>query len=917
MANYKPVFHMPVMAPPASIAPETPEAYYSVQNVVVTATLLPARQAAQIVVSDAAQATVYTVCGGIVSFFPQGQTLPTPDAQTAPAGGALVIMAWPADFGAQRDRFPPGVETATTYIYQGIEQVQPYIAAQVETVSDAVCALFWQETQTAPVPADLQLPRDNFEAGVMTGQAWVFVDGGQPIGKAVATPLGDPVQGFGFQLQQLSGGVPRTYISPAATIRAVPQTDPTEPVGRWGGHPLLTAVDSLPLPAEFHLKVTTWNQVAKAYEPLANTMVSVIKTSAAAVTSTVVQAQTDLLGVVHLVHPDIAQFALVDRNLHFEIDLQTSQLFYDKESGALAPFPMASWSTRGWSSTNGAYLGHYDAFAGVSVGTAGSPAEFRVGYDVHLACTRLDGLSGAEMPFPPYSHVKIYAHSDKSDAVDCVTGPDGFVHGILYDVVNPMADMVYAEFQYASVRLEAGVVSRRAYFVFPADGQDSAIPSLAQDQAASLEIIGAPGDAANPVPWIVVNSAKSDAIYILQCIEEAVAYLASTVIGEPLWNQEPANELGPGLKLSFGTEEVSKTRWDAWPEKRIEIIFTRNSWDSNVVGPKPVQRQRTIFHELGHALNVLVSVNDQDQLNFSANPGPLGGHYSRSFSNKYFAFMEGFTEFFSALFVGPETIFALYPDTLHPEFANPEFRWSDPFAGFGYDPSAPKTAQPGALDYVIDASYAFQRGPFGPASDQKGYLVEGAFATALYLIANTHAAGRTDDEPVFIQRTDGDCAILAANPWLTSAVQQSLSDLIWVPLKSLDDAAEESTHAFVDAIRTHNPALWPKLKAIFNKLHIAVEEPDPLFLRLNGTQLTTLQAMIAYPNVEIAGFGFVDGMTLEFKNNQNSHVTGPVTVVSDFQAFLTIPPLYVGVYDLVVSTAWGTKTVSAFLTVTP
>jgi hypothetical protein len=104
--------------------------------------------------------------------------------------------------------------------------------------------------------------------------------------------------------------------------------------------------------------------------------------------------------------------------------------------------------------------------------------------------------------------------------------------------------------------------------------------------------------------------------------------------------------------------------------------------------------------------------------------------------------------------------------------------------------------------------------------------VEGAFATALYLVFYEHVVRRHDvNDPVVVARTDGSCDVVAVNNWMSGeGVRTRFMEIIWKPFLSLNDVPKETTFAFIDAMKARNsPGLWPALKLTLNKLYIAVE----------------------------------------------------------------------------------------------
>jgi hypothetical protein len=898
--GYKPLFQLPIIGPPPAGFSGSPSDFYAALNATVTAVTAigpSPREGLVVSVAPIAQTTIYAISGGTITFFPAGKPIPSPDNQIAPTGGALVLSVWVGDFLKQKTAGPAGTEPVARYIYMGVQDVGLAITAAVATEKKPALAKFWEQQQTMPAPDDLDMLKDHFFAGVMTGLASVFVDGGTELGKTTGT----------FTLQQLDGGSPKKYVSPVTSLKVAARFDTTDTKDRWKGHPLLKAIENLPMPVEFHLKFTIWNVKTKQYAPISNATASVVQTTANG-DAPIVTANTDIDGIAHLSHPDLMQLAPDERKLHFEIDLTSSVLHFDRDIEKLVHFPMPWWSTKGWLSVDGLTDGYYNDFAGQTIGTNNMPVEFRVGFDFHVYLERIDNFQSSFGQFPPHSYVRVNVNASQADPLDLETDETGTVHGVLYNVadihgdisnkslykiVDPAKDKLNLSIEFAQVRINTGTVMTRAYFVQAG--------SLANDRNQSFPIRALPtlNDTVTLGGSLSIDTAN--AVYVLQCFEEMLATMKLLTDSEPSLMWKPGDP-HPGLKFSFVTgtaTEVSRSSYN-----NLSIEFARRDFNETK------RRNDTIFHEIGHCIHFITTIDQQDYNQFAADY--FSPHYARSLSTETFAMFEGFAEFFSALFGRPESIFHLFPNPNDPEPLNPQFHWSEPFKGL--DPNDPGGFMlPLSLDYVL---VLLGRVSFGAPRDQLGYRVEGAFATALYLLFNEHVANRPVWNPATVERTTGSCKVETVNAWMTPDAKTRFMEKIWRPFLTLS-GRPETTRECISAITAAAKAAgtWPAIKATLNKLHIAVDEPKMIDIFRNNVPVTNLQAMIAYPDVQITGEGFVDGITVEIKNSQNAFTVATINVITDLEMQITVPPLYAGTYDMLLTTMWGEKAFPNTITV--
>jgi len=874
---YVVTFHMPVIPPPPNLVTQ-PIPHYAAFAANLTVTPSGVDDGLVIEGIPLASAEIYAMSGGLVRYVPAGGVLPL-SAALAPAGGAVVLTVMAADVGRQRGGFAPGVPPMNTVIYLNVDEVAVKAAlrlqAQVMTALQLE-ASYERGHGNGPLQG-VDLLEDHMTRA-MAGTASTLVPGGAILGKAAVIDALFPALGARLEVRQITANTPNAYAPVLPVLAGAPMFETSVPGAHWIDHPLVLKAQALPSPGEFHLRFAVWHPahgtVPGAYVPIPSATVRIVKdVNGSPVLLAGLSGTTDSDGVVHLSTADLSPLLDPDRNLHFEIDLQGKNHHFDPttNTGSNA-FPMATWSTKGWRTVDDLWAGGYEGFWGAQVGEAAAPAQFRIGLDLTVELVWIHPITNQLHQLPPGVVVEVVV-STPSATEEHVRYVDAFgrISAVLYiDEMSEDSEIAIVV-KAVAVNLDDPTTGAVASFSDQYVGDASQFSDYGAFASVSrmtyrYAALGAPRPLKSPSSHVyqidirqenpdfdqsIVNADLFAAqIYVIQCFIEFINILniwpLPTLIS---WNG------GEGMKFAMAASGGARTHRDLDRQCALTLF------DDNIllVGYEHPEfdRDATIFHEITHALLHLYTNSLADAEKLADNW--LGRHYSRSLSNEYFAYLEGMAEFFAGMFSTPEDIVYIYPSPIDVDNkGNPLFHWSGPF----------KSTEPGFMDYVYvgdpDDLASGLYSSFGQPRDESGYKVEGAFATALYMIFNECVAGGSSANPVTFKRTNGSCDVLAANPWMDTAPNVgSFGSIFWTPLNPLRGTMEETTRNYVAQMRAANLGTWPVLKDIWNRLHISVTEPSltkiegpsgPLYDP--GNAVVQVPAQTALAGVTISGVDF-------------------------------------------------------------
>lgn len=226
LAGYQPIFFMPVIGPPPTTWVDTATAYYMSLGVALTVSPSGVDEGLEVSVSPDSSGVLFAMAGGFVRCLPAGRPLPG-STEVAPAGGAILLDVWVADYLAQEQGFAAGVPPMKTVLYLGVQLAESETALrpQVNQMPRAVLAKSWADGNNGAAPptgtTDDALAEAHL-ARVMDGSAAVFIDGGTAIGKAASAQSGSNTLGQ-FELRYLDGA--DGYVFPAPALAGAPTYD--------------------------------------------------------------------------------------------------------------------------------------------------------------------------------------------------------------------------------------------------------------------------------------------------------------------------------------------------------------------------------------------------------------------------------------------------------------------------------------------------------------------------------------------------------------------------------------------------------------------------------------------------------------------------------------------------------------------
>jgi hypothetical protein len=162
----------------------------------------------------------------------------------------------------------------------------------------------------------------------------------------------------------------------------------------------------------------------------------------------------------------------------------------------------------------------------------------------------------------------------------------------------------------------------------------------------------------------------------------------------------------------------------------------------------------------------------------------LLNHFENMLSNTKQALIEGWAEFFEAVFARTKT-------------------------------------PPYTVGSLVDSG-GTPKGPLGPPPKNQGEKVEGAFANGLWgIFQNQVVTTAVIADSRVLESVNGDVTV--ANPWLlNNAVRDRFLAMIWNPFVSLASASSQDTTAMIAAIRAGNPTTLAALLVELQAFNMAL-----------------------------------------------------------------------------------------------
>jgi hypothetical protein len=675
---------MPMIAPPTTPADlAAPAAYY--QGLPLQAAVAisgPNGEFADITVTPngppTKYGTLFAMTGGFASFFPAGEAVPSPDNILAPVD-LLLLVVWPGDVLAQKKVFPPDVPALGHIYYLGADAVatKPLLRVQVDTMSTSALQASWKVHMGPPAPtlrADLI---DKHLDYVMQGRAGVFVDGGAPIGQAILdNTLAAPA--YKITIRMSNCDAPLSYVSPLPIFRGAPYFAPNA-VTRTDlvDHPLRLEAAKVVMNCTIKANFKTFDPVAYTRKPLANARINLVcSDSAIAALAGETDASGDLYSAgtlgTRLVVPNVQALA-PDAEFHFEADL--TAMSYPVGSQFI-PFPIATWSTKGWREPTG-QMGHFK-LAGNAFPALPERQFFTVGCYLDVMLQYVRGT--LEMaPYPQNIQVKLARTAGVNSPVETpfVISPGGRASTVVFQIAPGNKIEVYGYVSAKAIATDrispvSGTmkVNNKPYLNVPGerfgfvripkvsdiklyDKQDFTLNSL------PIQVVEV------PVPRLHYDAYDSMADnYGSIPADDKLAVCFNWFIEFVAYRNLYIRTMNLLLKFS------AHVHWAA--PSPIPLPLTLHIDDSMGMGRANTLAQvitaylelilrptdDVCTHELTHALANQYFANESSSVYY---PAKGQEHELFSYSNELFAFQEGFAQFIASLFIDPNQ--AYFTDT--------------------------------------------------------------------------------------------------------------------------------------------------------------------------------------------------------------------------------------------------------------
>jgi len=881
--GYTPEYVMPIIPPPASGDPST---YYSGLTYTVTAVNNGIDGITYTVTNSTPPVPVYAMVGGIVTFFPTGAVMP--DGGVSGGQGSIVIQTGLLDQQDLTKKLPLGVPPMTYAIYVNIEpnSAKTALIPLVALVDVRVLNKSWSETEASdPATETLAVKQAKYIDRVMLGEKFVPVNGGYQVGEAGVNGASDPE----FTLKFVDG-TGQTNISPILYIRNMPLFDP-----KWTDHPLITSISTFVSPLDIYVKFEVWNPssvalpTSSAYLGVdAGIEIKLMEYDPVSGDDELASGLTNSNGVVHFGLPALpSDSGGGNPDLYFKI--------ISPVCSAVTEFTLpAEWSTADtglasvsfWNAADGS-PGYFPDFGGQQLGNAAHPLTYRIGMDYHLRLKySFDAVNTKMAP----EKIQVDLVSDGVFSEDIIktdyTDKNGEIHGITFDA-EPESDLffrVYFKLEDPAVNLK----ETRILFDRNDDGDETKTwDTNEEDENIKIEFLenrspslyDTAGSVSNkPLELVFTKENRNHALYFLVVVREIHEFLFYFTNGQ--WQ-------GRKMTLDFYHLFLAPSP-TSFPNENI--WFTSNSaWWT----------RETIVHEYSHQI-----MWQEAGYTDAGIAGQFGWdgisdfdfiHYFNGETTAQRTLTEGWAEAMALIFTLSDNINF---NTLHG----------------------------GAT--VLDPN------PADVSTFDKGYYVEGAFASAIYSMFWNYVVGSLSPAGSIIESDNGD--IIAKNPFMSPANQSDLSSrflsMIWQPLQELDTQltfVNKSASKFVEYVQQFNsgttaPNLWYKLRSEFLMWNMAsfgyTDNPNSLLPSITsivpnmgpdtGGNAIGITGTNYFVKKDIPGYREVK---LKISIGPNVVPDSDVTIISETDIYLIVPAGTPGVVDVKIETIVRGKSVGNFV----
>jgi hypothetical protein len=526
----------------------------------------------------------------------------------------LILQIAPLVISQLRERLGPGYSVPEFVIYRHIDisTVKATLLPWVKEFNPAILRAATQLGANATADALANAYLDLF----LNGNATVLVDGGLPMGNVAAAPSSDYELIMQFQFKGLA-------LSPVVLLRNIAKYDGEI----WTGHPLIRALDAVETPIGIYASFTVYNVAADTFETLpAGVAVDLMDYDPLSPSDLIATAVTDAAGRVHFGFASQA-----DLNDHAGVlEGQGPDLFFVVHTNEIAfaghpQLPM-SWSSLGWSTTNGT-PGNQPGFKSTSWGTVEEPLIFRIGVDFHVQ-VMLEKNDGTLKPVP--RGIPIQARRRSLANIDFEVGPQSATdeHGCLegftfnFDPHDHLYFQIDFKIENPAIGLPKTKVFRGSLGNQTWDFNNTDTRNRIKIEQSSI------GTKANPFRLNSADERKNAAFFVMAVISEWSQFLS--FMTKNAWT---------------GVEQLSITlyalgkRSYSWPIASVNFL-EEDIWDRS-----------TILHELTHQA-VWQSIDFgswQIFIDYVGDPF-FAYHHPLLFANPEHALAEGWPAFIAQVF---------------------------------------------------------------------------------------------------------------------------------------------------------------------------------------------------------------------------------------------------------------------------
>ena len=522
------------------------------------------------------------------------------------------------------------------------------------------------------------------------------------------------------------------------------------------------------------------------------------------------------------------------------------------------------WSTNGWNATDGT-PGLQHGFTGPSLGTPTTPIIFRIGLDLHAEIKyHVDAghRVGNDDPAPKGILVKFMQERPgpdlelaalrtndlgRVDAVVFNAAPgSNFYIKVIFEIEDSSINLKKTRFSTVPIAPPIVDVVTPAFAISTLvwDSNDSDNDNNVLANHRSTSI----GTVGSPRIFLCTLADRNVALHILKVLREEAVFFFQMTGGD--WG---------GVEVVV-TPTAPVTAF-SWPVGRIQLKFPDDRWD-----------RETVTHEMAH--QVMWEKVNISSLGIVYQASVFGdlvlSHRADLLANPVQALIEGWAEFVEAIF---------------------EHSVTPPFSVLS----------------LIDTSGNPVPGGLGPPPNNRGEMVEGAFANGLWAIFQNHVVTSGVATNAHVpESANSDIMTTTAGAYLrNTAVRDRFLSMIWNPLKDLRPLSNPTSTDMLNNIRSRNLppnlSVWHSLQPELQAFNMAMTVPT----------ITAISPQAGLPAggqaVTVTGTNFVLGTTSVTIGGVAA--TG-VTVTNTTTLTATTGARAAGRVDVVVTTPAGPATLT-------